>query len=44
MNFQDVIQNLQRYWTAQGCLLAQPMDIECGAGTFNPSTFFRILI
>ncbi len=43
MNFQDVIQNLQRYWTAQGCLLAQPMDIECGAGTFNPSTFFRVI-
>jgi len=43
MNFQDVIQTLQRYWTDRGCLMVQPMDIECGAGTFNPSTFFRVI-
>lgn len=43
MHFQDVIQTLQRFWTDRGCLLVQPMDIECGAGTFNPSTFFRVI-
>ncbi len=43
MHFQDVIQTLQRFWTDQGCVLVQPFDIECGAGTFNPSTFFRVI-
>jgi len=23
--------------------MVQPFDIECGAGTFNPSTFFRVI-
>ena len=41
MNFQDVILTLQDFWSKQGCVLMQPMDIECGAGTFNPSTFLR---
>lgn len=27
----------------RGCLLAQPVDLEVGAGTFNPHTFFRVL-
>ncbi len=35
--------NLQKFWTKQGCLLMQPYDIEKGAGTFNPSTFLRVL-
>ena len=43
MNFQDVIINLQKFWTSRGCALHQPYDIEVGAGTFNPSTFFRVL-
>ncbi len=43
MNFQDVILTLQRYWAEQGCAIVQPMDIECGAGTFNPSTFLRVI-
>jgi len=43
MHFQDVILTLQRFWTNQGCVLVQPFDIECGAGTFNPSTFFRVI-
>ena len=33
MYFQDVILTLQRYWASRGCVIAQPMDIECGAGT-----------
>ena len=27
----------------QGCVIHQPYDIEVGAGTFNPATFFRVL-
>lgn len=43
MNFQEIILNLQNYWTNYGCLLVQPYDIEVGAGTFNPATFLRSL-
>jgi len=43
MHFQDMILNLQNYWASRGCLIVQPMDIECGAGTFNPSTFLRVI-
>jgi hypothetical protein len=41
--FQDVIQTLNRYWGAQGCVLLQPLDTEVGAGTFHPATFLRAL-
>ncbi len=41
--FQDVIQTLNRYWAAQGCVLIQPLDLEVGAGTFHPATFLRAL-
>ena len=43
MNFQDVILKLNDYWASRGCALHQPYDIEVGAGTFNPATFFRVL-
>ena len=43
MLFQDVILNLIKFWTQNGCLLWQPYDIEVGAGTFNPATFLRSL-
>ena len=43
MNFQNVILTLQNFWTSRGCALHQPYDIEVGAGTFNPATFFRVL-
>ena len=43
MHFQDIILNLQNYWSSKGCALHQPYDIEVGAGTFNPCTFFRVL-
>jgi glycyl-tRNA synthetase alpha chain len=42
-NFQDLIQSLQRYWAAQGCVLLQPYDMEMGAGTFHTATFLRAL-
>ncbi len=43
MTFQEVILRLESYWAAQGCLIAQPYDIEVGAGTMNPHTFLRCL-
>ncbi len=42
-DFQEIIVALQRFWADKGCLLAQPYDIEKGAGTFNPMTFLRAL-
>lgn len=43
MNFQDVIFALQTYWGKHNCAIVQALDLECGAGTFNPSTFLRVL-
>jgi glycyl-tRNA synthetase alpha chain len=42
-NFQDLILALQQYWARQGCVMAQPYDMEMGAGTFHPSTFLRAI-
>ncbi len=39
--FQGLIAALQQYWSEQGCIVQQPLDIEVGAGTFHPSTFLR---
>ena len=43
LSFQELILRLERFWTDQGCLIAQPYDMEMGAGTFHPLTFFRSL-
>jgi glycyl-tRNA synthetase alpha chain len=43
MALQDLIMSLQRYWSDRGCYLAQPYDLEVGAGTMTPDTFFRVL-
>ena len=43
MTFQDLILKLSDYWSAQGCLIQQPMDTEMGAGTMHPETFLRVL-
>jgi glycyl-tRNA synthetase alpha chain len=43
MSIQNLIMNLQKFWAAQGCYLAQPYDLEVGAGTMTPDTFFRVL-
>ena len=43
MTFQEIILNLQKYWSDKGCVIMQPYDIEVGAGTFNPSTFLKVL-
>ncbi|MEO6697238.1 MAG: glycine--tRNA ligase subunit alpha [Gammaproteobacteria bacterium] len=43
LTFQDLILGLQSYWSAQGCVLLQPYDLEVGAGTFHPATFLRAI-
>jgi glycyl-tRNA synthetase alpha chain len=43
MNFQDVIISLEKFWANKGCILAQPYDMEVGAGTFHPTTLLRAL-
>ncbi len=39
--FQGLIQALQNFWSSQGCVVMQPLDMEVGAGTFHPATFLR---
>lgn len=43
MSLQQLILNLQKYWADQGCYIALPYDVEVGAGTMTPDTFFRVL-
>jgi glycyl-tRNA synthetase alpha chain len=43
VTLQDLISKLSDYWSSQGCLLQQPLDIEVGAGTLHPETFLRVL-
>ncbi len=43
LSFQELILRLQHYWSAQGCLILQPYDMEVGAGTFHPATTLRAL-
>ncbi|MEC9153721.1 MAG: glycine--tRNA ligase subunit alpha [Pseudomonadota bacterium] len=42
-SFQDLILKLHAYWSARGCLILQPYDMEVGAGTFHPATTLRAL-
>jgi glycyl-tRNA synthetase alpha chain len=39
--FQELIFALQAYWSARGCVVLQPYDMEVGAGTFHTATFLR---
>ena len=43
MNFQQLLLGIQGYWADRGCILQQPLDLEVGAGTMHPDTFFRVL-
>jgi len=42
-SFQEMLLQLERFWSEQGCVLVQPYSSEVGAGTFNPATFLRVL-
>ena len=43
MEYQQMIANLQKFWSDYGCVIVQPYNSEVGAGTFNPNTFLRAL-
>ncbi len=43
VSFQQFIRALDVFWEKQGCQIVQPYDIEMGAGTFHPATFFGAL-
>ena len=43
LSFQEVVFALSRFWAGQGCVIQQPYDLEVGAGTMHPETFFRVL-
>ena len=43
MEFQRLIRTLDTFWEKRGCLIVQPYDMEMGAGTFHPATFFGAL-
>lgn len=43
MNLQTLLLGIEQYWARRGCLLEQPYDMEVGAGTLHPATFFRVL-
>ena len=43
MTFQDLLLTLERYWSAQGCLVLQPYDEMVGAGTDAPATSLRAI-
>lgn len=41
MTFQELISRLNQFWSEQGCIIMQPLDLEVGAGTFHPASFMR---
>ena len=43
LSFQEIIMNLQKFWSKYGCVILQPYDLEVGAGTFHPATTLRSL-
>ncbi len=43
LTFQDLVFNLQKFWSKYGCVILQPYDLEVGAGTFHPATTLRSL-
>lgn len=43
MNLQNLIIELDKFWSDNGCIIRQPYDMEVGAGTYHPATFFGAL-
>jgi glycyl-tRNA synthetase alpha chain len=37
----NIINKLNIFWSKQNCSILQPIDLEVGAGTFHPLTFFK---
>ena len=43
LTFQEMVGRLTDFWAREGAVVALPYDLEVGAGTMCPETFFRVL-
>jgi len=43
MYFNNIIMELNKFWSEKGCSILQPIDSQVGAGTFHPATFLRTI-
>lgn len=43
MTFQEEVAKLNEFWSSKGFAILYPYDVEVGAGTFHPATFFGVL-
>ena len=43
LTFQEIVDRLNKFWARQGCVIRQPYDVEKGAATMSPATFFGVL-
>ena len=43
LTFQEIVFKLNDFWARQGCVIRQPYDLEKGAATMSPATFFSVL-
>jgi len=43
LSFQEIIEKLNQYWASRNCIIRQPYDVEKGAATMSPATFFGAL-
>ena len=42
-DFWQITRRILDWWAGFGCTILQPYDVEVGAGTFHPATFFGVL-
>ena len=43
LTFQEMVDRLNQFWADYGCVIRQPYDVEKGAATMSPATFFGVL-
>ena len=43
LTFRQIVRKLEAYWSKRGCTIVEPLDLEVGAGTFHPISFFNSL-
>lgn len=43
LTFQQIVDSLNEFWADYGCVIRQPYDLEKGAATMSPATFFGVL-
>ena len=41
--FQDIIENLSRFWRDNGCVLVPPSQVEISSPMFHPICFFQAI-